>query len=200
MYSKPYTKRIDNLRMSLGYQPLKFQQFDGKGNPKQHIAYVVKTCKNVGSRGDQLVRQFVRSFKGNAFEWYTDLKLEVIDGWEQLETEFLNHFYSTRYKLTELSVVEMCTQDMLKKLVEKQLIQLPECKRSEQAGNVDDPNYCKYHQVISHSIEKYFVLKELIPKLARENKIELDINEVAQTNHVAVKMTSKVLLSMLLYD
>ncbi|KAA0032672.1 ty3-gypsy retrotransposon protein [Cucumis melo var. makuwa] len=34
MYSKPYTKRIDNLRMPLGYQPPKFQQFDGKGNPK----------------------------------------------------------------------------------------------------------------------------------------------------------------------
>ncbi|KAA0035663.1 ty3-gypsy retrotransposon protein [Cucumis melo var. makuwa] len=32
MYSKSYTKRIDNLRMPLGYQPLKFQQFDGKGN------------------------------------------------------------------------------------------------------------------------------------------------------------------------
>ena len=24
MYSKPYTKRIDNLRMSMGYQPPKF--------------------------------------------------------------------------------------------------------------------------------------------------------------------------------
>ncbi|KAA0040174.1 ty3-gypsy retrotransposon protein [Cucumis melo var. makuwa] len=33
-YSESYTKRIDNLRMPLGYQPPKFQQFDGKGNPK----------------------------------------------------------------------------------------------------------------------------------------------------------------------
>ncbi|KAA0032550.1 ty3-gypsy retrotransposon protein [Cucumis melo var. makuwa] len=52
MYSKPYTKRINNLRMLLG------------------------------SRGDQLVRQFVQSLKGNTFEWYTDLKPEVIDSWE----------------------------------------------------------------------------------------------------------------------
>ncbi|TYJ96986.1 retrotransposon gag protein [Cucumis melo var. makuwa] len=36
--------------------------------------------------------------------------------------------------------------------------------------------------------------------MARENKIELDIDEVAQTNHVAVKMTSSVMPSMLLYD
>ncbi|KAA0040629.1 retrotransposon gag protein [Cucumis melo var. makuwa] len=349
MYSKLYIKRIDNLRMPLGYQPPKFQQFDGRGNPKQHIAHFVKTCENAGSRGDQLVRQFVRSLKGNAFEWYNDLEPEVIDSWEQLEIEFLNRFYSTRRvvsmmeltntkqrkgepvidyinrwralsldckdKLTELSAVEMCTQgmhwellyilqkikprtfeklatrahdmelsianrgakdflvqrtksdkneindtkkiannvlnesmlvqetplksfskrketkhernhdgdekrrptlrerqkffypfsdsnvaDMLEQLIEKQLIQLPECKRPEQAGKVDDPNYRKYHRVISHPVEKYFVLKELILKLTRENKIELDIDEVAQTNHVAVNMTSSVSPSILLYD
>ncbi|TYK11266.1 ty3-gypsy retrotransposon protein [Cucumis melo var. makuwa] len=96
MYFKPYTKRIDNLIMPFGYQPSKFQQFDGKGNLKQHIAHFVETCENAGSRGDQLVRQFVRSLKGNTFEWYTDLEPEVIDSWEQLEIEFLNRFYSTR--------------------------------------------------------------------------------------------------------
>ncbi|TYK28164.1 ty3-gypsy retrotransposon protein [Cucumis melo var. makuwa] len=95
-YSKSYTKRIDSLRMPLGYQPPKFQQFDRKGNPKQHIAHFIETCEKAGSRGYQLVRQFVRSLKGNAFEWYTDLEPEVIDSWEQLEKEFLNRFYSTR--------------------------------------------------------------------------------------------------------
>ncbi|KAA0032752.1 ty3-gypsy retrotransposon protein [Cucumis melo var. makuwa] len=112
MYSKSYTKRINNLRMLLGYQPPKFQKFDGKGNPKQHIAHFVETCENTGSRSDQLVRQFVRSLKGNAFEWYIDLEPEVIDSWEQLENEFLNRFYSTRHRLTELSTVELCTQGM----------------------------------------------------------------------------------------
>ncbi|TYK04575.1 ty3-gypsy retrotransposon protein [Cucumis melo var. makuwa] len=96
MYSKPYTKRIDNLRMPLGYQPPKFQQFDGKGNPKQHIAPFVETCENARSRGDQLVKQFVRTLKGNAFDWYIDLEPESIDIWEQLERNFLNRFYSTR--------------------------------------------------------------------------------------------------------
>ncbi|KAA0035837.1 ty3-gypsy retrotransposon protein [Cucumis melo var. makuwa] len=82
--------------MSFRYQPPKFQQFDGKGNPKQHIAHFVKTCENAGSREDQLVRQFVRSLKGNAFKWYTNLVQDVINNWEQMETEFLNRFYSTR--------------------------------------------------------------------------------------------------------
>ncbi|KAK4403239.1 hypothetical protein Sango_1064600 [Sesamum angolense] len=66
----PYTPRIDGLKMPMGYQPPKFQQFD--------------------------VKQFVRSLKGNAFYWYTDLDAGSIDGWEQLEQEFLNRFYSTR--------------------------------------------------------------------------------------------------------
>ncbi|KAA0053530.1 ty3-gypsy retrotransposon protein [Cucumis melo var. makuwa] len=148
-----------------------------RGNPKQHVAHFVETYENAGSRGDQLVRC------------------------EQLEIEFLNRFYSTgcvvsmmelantkprkgepiidyinrwralsldcKDKLTELSVVEMCTQ--------------------EQAGKVDDPNYCKYHSIISHPVEKRLVLKELSLKLARKNKIELNIDKVAQMNHVAVK-------------
>ncbi|KAM1895864.1 hypothetical protein ACFX13_044562 [Malus domestica] len=68
LYSKPYSKKIDALRMPMGYQPPKFRQFDGKGNPKQHVAHFVETCNNAGTEGDYLTKQFVRSLKGNAFE------------------------------------------------------------------------------------------------------------------------------------
>ncbi|KAA0064216.1 retrotransposon gag protein [Cucumis melo var. makuwa] len=316
LYSKPYTKRIDNLRMPNGYQPSKFQQFDGKGNPKQHVAHFIETCETAGTRGDLLVKQFVRTLKGNAFDCTRrivsmmeltntrqqkgELVIDYVNRWRALSLDCKN-------RLTELSAVEMCTQgmhwgllyilqgikpctfeelatrahdmelsitnrgakdfliqksrsdknelddtkkiansvikesmvvhatplksfskrketkierkhdgdekrqstlkerqekvypfpdsdvaDTLEQLLENQLIQLPECKRPEQAGKVDDPNYCKYHRVISHPVEKCFVLKELILKLAREKKIELDIDEVAQTNHVAIEMTSNV--------
>src|ERR1051325_3086464 len=57
-------------------------------------------------------------------------------------------------------------------------------------GRVNDPNYCKYHRVISHPIEKCFVLKELILRLAQEKKIELDLGDVAQTNHATVMIHS----------
>ncbi|KAM2040999.1 hypothetical protein ACFX16_034858 [Malus domestica] len=81
--------------MPRGYQPLKFMQFDGKGNPKQHVAHFIETCNNAGTEEDYLAKQFVRSLKGNAFEWYTNLEPESINSWEQLEKEFLNRFYST---------------------------------------------------------------------------------------------------------
>ncbi|KAM2812105.1 hypothetical protein COP1_044661 [Malus domestica] len=104
LYSKPYSKKIDALRMPRGYQPPKFMQFDGKGNPKQHVAHFVETCNNAGTEGDYLAKQFVRSLKGNAFEWYTDLEPESINSWEQLEREFLNRFYSTRRTVSMLEL------------------------------------------------------------------------------------------------
>ena len=72
--------------------------------------------------------------------------------------------------------------EMLEQLLKLKLIELPECKRSEEMEKVDDPNYCKYHRIINHPIQKCFVLKELIMKLAKERKIDLDFNEVAQSN------------------
>ncbi|KAK4391586.1 hypothetical protein Sango_1936400 [Sesamum angolense] len=65
-YSKPYTLRINSLKMPMG------------------------------TYGDHLVKKFVRSLKGNAFDWYADLEAGSINGWEQLEQEFLNRFYNTR--------------------------------------------------------------------------------------------------------
>ncbi|KAA0032650.1 retrotransposon gag protein [Cucumis melo var. makuwa] len=284
--------------MPNGYQPPKFQQFDGKGNLKQHVAHFIETCETSGTRGDLLVKQLVRTLKGNAFDCTRRIvsMMELTNTRQQkgeLVIDYINRWRALsldcKDRLTELSAVEMCTQgmhwgllyilqgikprmfeelathahdmelsianrgakdflipksrsdknelddtkkiansvikesmvvhatplksfskrketkierkhdgdekrqstlkerqekvypfsdsdvaDMLEQLLENQLIQLSECKRPEQAGKVDDPNYCKYHRVISHPVEKCFVLKELILKLAREKKIELD--------------------------
>ena len=95
MYSKPYIKRIDKLHMPVGFQPPKFQSFDGKGNPKQHVTHFVETCNNTGIDSDLLVKQFVCSLQGNAFDWCIDLAPEYINSWDQMEREFLSRFYST---------------------------------------------------------------------------------------------------------
>ncbi|KAL0286533.1 UNVERIFIED_CONTAM: hypothetical protein Scaly_2791300 [Sesamum calycinum] len=95
-YSNTYAPRINSLKIPMGCQPPKFQQFDGKGNPKEHVAHFIETCNNAGTYGGHLVKQFVRLWKGNAFDWYTDLEFGSINGWEQLEQEFLNYFYNTR--------------------------------------------------------------------------------------------------------
>jgi len=88
------------LQMPYGLQPLKFHQFDGKGNMKQDIANFFETSNNDGTSGDPLVKQFVQSLKGLIFDWCADLASASIDSWGQMENEFLNHFYSKRHMVS----------------------------------------------------------------------------------------------------
>ena len=94
-YSKPYSKRIEGLLVPIGYQPQKMQHFDGRGNPRQHIAHFVETCRSAGTHDDLLVKHFVRYLKENVFDSYMDLEPESIDRLGQLENQFLNRFFST---------------------------------------------------------------------------------------------------------
>ncbi|KAK3027882.1 hypothetical protein RJ639_041516 [Escallonia herrerae] len=95
---------FDNMRMPIEYQPPKFQQFDGKGNLRQHVAHFIETYNDAGTEGDLLVKQFVRSLKGNTFNWYMDLEPKSIDCWEEMERAFQNHFYSTRRSVSMMEL------------------------------------------------------------------------------------------------
>ncbi|KAL0303086.1 UNVERIFIED_CONTAM: hypothetical protein Sradi_6176700 [Sesamum radiatum] len=86
-YVKPYTKRIEQFRMPENYQPSKFQQFNGHGDPRQYIAYFVERCNNAGTDGDLLVKQFVLSLKDTAFDWYIDLEANSVDSWVELSIQ-----------------------------------------------------------------------------------------------------------------
>ncbi|KAL0445937.1 UNVERIFIED_CONTAM: hypothetical protein Slati_1721600 [Sesamum latifolium] len=57
---------------------------------KEHYA---EKNKNILGLFSQAVRPIAER---NAFDWYTYLEAGSIDGWEQLEQEFLNRFYNTR--------------------------------------------------------------------------------------------------------
>ena len=74
---------------------------------------------------------------------------------------------------------------ILDELLKSKLIQLSESKRPKKANRVNDPNYCKYHRLISHPIEKCFVLKDKIMELYKEGKVEFN-DEVASSNLASI--------------
>ncbi|KAK4406413.1 hypothetical protein Sango_0647800 [Sesamum angolense] len=75
-----------------------------EGSSKSYLTYSKPYTPWIDSLKMPMVKQFVRSLKGNAFDWYTDLEAGSIDEREQLEQEFLNRFYSTR---RTVSMVEL---------------------------------------------------------------------------------------------
>ena len=78
---------------------------------------------------------------------------------------------------------------MLEDLLQKKVIKLPECKRLEEMDRVNDPNYFHYHRIVSHPMEKCFILKDLIMKLAKQGIIHLDLDEV-ESNHATITFRS----------
>ncbi|KAM1520366.1 hypothetical protein ACFX1Z_023064 [Malus domestica] len=75
---------------------------------------------------------------------------------------------------------------MLDDLLEKKVIELPECKCPEEMNHINDPKYCKYHRIVGHHVGKCFILKELIMKLAQQGRIELDLEDTAATHATTV--------------
>ncbi|KAH0644629.1 hypothetical protein KY284_032513 [Solanum tuberosum] len=81
--------------------------------------------------------------------------------------------------------------DIFDELLELKLIELPEMKQPDEAGKADDPNYCKYHRLVSHPLKKCFVFKDRVMRLVREKKIILD-DEKASSNQISITICSLV--------
>jgi len=62
---------------------------------------------------------------------------------------------------------------MLPKLLEKELIELPESKHPKDVRRTNDPKYCKYHRIISHPIEKCNALRIQVMQLTKKGKTTL---------------------------
>ncbi|KAI3465910.1 hypothetical protein Pfo_022573 [Paulownia fortunei] len=102
-YAKPYTQRIDNLKMTVGYQPPKFQQFDGKGNQKQHVTHFIETCNDAGTYGDYL---FLNRFYSTR---RTVSMIELTNSRQWKKEPVINYI---NHRLSEASAIEICIQGM----------------------------------------------------------------------------------------
>ena len=57
-------------------------------------------------------------------------------------------------------------------------------------SRVNDLNYCHYHRIISHPVEKCFILKDLIMKLVKQERIHMDLDETVKSNHATITFGS----------
>ena len=60
------------------------------------MAYFIALCGDSARSGSLLLRQFVTSLDGPAFQWYSRLEPNSIPDWPTMEREFLLRFYDTQ--------------------------------------------------------------------------------------------------------
>ncbi|TKC11878.1 hypothetical protein, partial [Robertmurraya kyonggiensis] len=83
-----------------GFVPPSFAQFDGTGNPRQHLAQYRALCCNISNNNALLLRLFVTSLSGFAFEWYTNLPNGSFKTFKELEEVFVKRFVGVQKKIT----------------------------------------------------------------------------------------------------
>ncbi|KAM1786196.1 hypothetical protein ACFX12_039014 [Malus domestica] len=66
-------------------------------------------------------------------------------------------------------------------LLAAKMITLPEPKRPAEVNKTDDPKYCRYHRLISHTIEDCYILKDIIQEKINKHEIEVDSSSKHQT-------------------
>ncbi|KAL0924292.1 hypothetical protein M5K25_005106 [Dendrobium thyrsiflorum] len=67
-------------------------------------------------------------------------------------------------------------------------LELPECKRPEEADQNDNPSYCPYHRVISHPIEDCYVFKDWLEKKYRDGEFTLSNSVLVHPKKESVKV------------
>ncbi|KAF9684213.1 hypothetical protein SADUNF_Sadunf04G0094500 [Salix dunnii] len=67
--------------------------------------------------------------------------------------------------------IQIVVSVILNELLKQSLIELLIPKRLEEVDMVDHPKYSKYHRIINHSIEKFFVHKDMIDRMKNEGRV-----------------------------
>ncbi|CAL8087432.1 unnamed protein product [Prunus armeniaca] len=66
-------------------------------------------------------------------------------------------------------------------------ITLPESKRLAEANKTNDPRYCRYHHLISHTLKDCYILKDKIQELLNNGGLEIDSSSRHQSAAANIK-------------
>ncbi|KAI0524718.1 hypothetical protein KFK09_004102 [Dendrobium nobile] len=97
---RPYPEEYDLVPYPKGFIPPSFKNFDGTGNPKQHLAHFRASFCNAGGSDALLFRQFVSSLSGISFDWYAELSNRSVHTFNDFEAIFVKRFAGAKHHIT----------------------------------------------------------------------------------------------------
>ena len=65
-------------------------------------------------------------------------------------------------------------------------------KHPNEANQINNPNYCTYHHLVSHPVEKYFVFKDKILKLQKDEKLLISVKNTCFKHSILLHLTKGV--------
>ena len=90
--TRPYPLESDSVPYSPKFKPPTVHTYDGKSSPNQHINYFRSQKGNVIENDAIIVRLFINTLKGVAFNWFKSLPSGSINSWVDLKIRFLSRF------------------------------------------------------------------------------------------------------------
>ncbi|MQM17659.1 hypothetical protein Taro_050634 [Colocasia esculenta] len=100
-YRVPYPAYHAVKRLPPGVtKPSKFDKFNGRGSPKEHIAYYINVMGDLAADESYLLKFFGSSLTSLAFEWYSSLPAGSISDWTDMQKKFRERFYIAEREVT----------------------------------------------------------------------------------------------------
>ncbi|KAG8367735.1 hypothetical protein BUALT_Bualt16G0103800 [Buddleja alternifolia] len=109
--TKPYPSWVDKVPFPPGFTQPEFRRFDGKGNPREHVAHFIARLAQLGENKLLWLQLFVQSLEGPAFVWYSNLPEGSISDWDSLIREFYNQFSNTERRVGVAELIETKQRD-----------------------------------------------------------------------------------------
>ena len=91
--TRPHPLEWDLVPYLPKFKPPMFHTYDDKRSSNQHIYYFRSQIGNVIDNDAIMVKLFIDTLKGVAFDWFRSFPNSSINSWVDLKTQFLSRFY-----------------------------------------------------------------------------------------------------------
>ncbi|XP_049391611.1 uncharacterized protein LOC125856071 [Solanum stenotomum] len=81
-----------DIDLLVGYKPLKFDMFDGKGDPHAHLRAYCDKLVGVERNEKLRMKLFIQSLSGEALTWYTRQDPSKWRDWQEMAEDFMTRF------------------------------------------------------------------------------------------------------------